>query len=67
MPLGGKKKRLNEKIQLHANPGKVGEVGNSKVRNCAIFGEQLFFSAHYSFTRMTALFLFPSRLVEISS
>lgn len=56
MPLGEKKKRLNEKIHVYANPGKVEEVNNSKVINWAIFGEQLFFSINFSYMRTSALF-----------
>lgn len=66
MPLGGKKKRLNEKIHVHANPGKAEEVNNSKVSNWAIFGEQLFFSINFSFMRTSALFLFLPGFIAIS-
>lgn len=66
MSLGGKKKRLNEKIHVYANPGKVEEVNNSKVTNWAIFGDQLFFSINFSFMRSSALFLFLPGLVAIS-
>lgn len=42
MPLGGKKKRLNEKIHVYANPGKVEEMSNSKVTNRLSLGNNFF-------------------------
>lgn len=49
-------KRRDEKTYVYANPGKV-EVGNSKVTNSAVFGEQLFLSVSYTFLRTLALLL----------